>query len=271
MRRDFLEQTLHRLAAALEQAGLAEQTGPLGRLDPRVKLAGFMTLLLIAAASRHLPVTLGLWVLGVALAVLSGPGVRLALTRLWAGVALFTGLVVLPAAFLTPGPALWTPPGLPWAVTAPGLRSAAGLLVRAETTATFASLMALTTPWPSLLRALRFFRVPALAVVVFAMATRFIFVLLNIARDAFEARRARHVGRLSWALRRQVTASGAAMLLGKSLQLSGEVYEAMLARGFRGEAVTLAEFRMNRLDWAAAALFLATVAAAATFEWGCRA
>jgi cobalt/nickel transport system permease protein len=128
--------------------------------------------------------------------------------------------------------------------------------------------MALTTPWPALLKALRFFRVPALLVVIFAMATRFIFVLLEIARDAFEARRARHVGHLPLALQRRMAVSSAGMLLAKSMSLSGEVYEAMLARGFRGEAVTLAEFRMNRADWAAAALFAALALAA--LEWGCR-
>ncbi len=261
MRRDFLEKTLRNLGDALDEAGRAESSGPLRRLDPRVKLAGFFGLILAAASSRHLPVTLGLWGLGATLAAVSGPGAWRAILRLWAGVGLLTGAVALPALFLTPGPAL------DWGVTQTGLQSALTLLVRVETTATFASLIALTTPWPALLKALRHFHVPALAVVIFAMATRFIFVLLGIARDAFEARRARHVGHLPGKLRRQMAASGAAMLLGKSIQLSGEVYDAMRARGFRGEAVTLDEFRCSRADWAAAGLFLALTGAA--LEWGC--
>jgi energy-coupling factor transporter transmembrane protein EcfT len=41
----------------------------------------------------------------------------------------------------------------------------------------------------------------------------------------------------------------AGVLLDKSVQLSGEVFSAMQARGFRGEIYTLDEFQMNPRDW----------------------
>lgn len=276
MRRpDFIEQTLRRLSESLEYAETAEAgamgamgSGVPGRLDPRVKLAGCLGLIFAAAASHRMAVT-GLLFAGAAgLAAVSGGAVPRAMARLWAGVFVFTGAIGLPALFLTPGAAAFHLPGWPWPVTEPGLRSAATLLLRAETTASFAALMVLTTRWSHLLKALRSFRVPALAVVLLGMTYRFIFLLLGIARDAFEARRARRVGRLSGPLRRRMAVSGAAMLLSKSVQLSGEVFDAMQARGFRGEAATLDEFRMRRADWAAGALFLAATAAA--LEWGGR-
>ena len=43
------------------------------------------------------------------------------------------------------------------------------------------------------------------------------------------------------------------MLLSKSIQLSSDVYLAMLSRGFRGEIYTLDDFQMQRRDWFALA------------------
>jgi energy-coupling factor transporter transmembrane protein EcfT len=39
--------------------------------------------------------------------------------------------------------------------------------------------------------------------------------------------------------------------------LSGEVYSAMQARGFRGEIYTLDDFQMNPRDWFALMLYVA--------------
>jgi len=44
--------------------------------------------------------------------------------------------------------------------------------------------------------------------------------------------------------------------MSKSLQLSGEVYSAMLSRGFRGEAYVLDDFRTSTLDWTMLAVFV---------------
>jgi len=257
-RRDFIEKTLHRLAESMEQADRADDSGASGgflqRLDPRVKLAGFLGLIFAAAASQKLAVTATIFAVGLILALASGVLGQIA--RLWGGVLLFTGTVVLPAAILTPGHALFRLPWVGWPVTDHGLHSAASLIARAETTATLAALLVLTTRWGHLLKALRVLRVPALFVVILGMTYRFIFVLLGITRDFFEARRARQVGRLAGRQRRQMAVSSAAILLSKSVQLSGEVYEAMQARGFRGEVYTLDTFRFTRLDWCMLAVFV---------------
>ncbi|HVG37737.1 MAG TPA: energy-coupling factor transporter transmembrane component T, partial [Pyrinomonadaceae bacterium] len=70
----------------------------------------------------------------------------------------------------------------------------------------------------------------------------------------FEARQSREVGRLSGPEKRRLAAASVGVLLSKSLHLSGEVYQAMRARGFRGEVRTLDDFRMSGRDWVAAAL-----------------
>ena len=259
-RHDFLEKTLHRLAGAMEAAARADNSGAahgfLQKLDPRGKLAGLLGLIFVAAAASRLPAILAIFVCALLLAAASGTSVFRQVARLWGGIFLFTGAIVLPAVLLTPGAVLFQLPWVGWTVSGPGLRSAAGLLARAETTATLAALLVLTTPWAHLLKALRTLRCPPLFIVMLSMTYRYIFLLLGVAQAFFEARRARRVGELGGSQRRQMAVSSAAVLLSKSVQLGGEVYEAMQARGYRGEVHVLDGFRMKPLDWTVLAAFL---------------
>ena len=115
-----------------------------------------------------------------------------------------------------------------------GVESAAFLIGRATTAATFAALTILATPWPQLLKALRALRVPAVAVVILSMSYRYIFLLLQTALDSFDARRSRLVGRLSGREKRRMLVADAGVLLSKSLHLADEAYFAMQSRGYRG-------------------------------------
>ena len=250
-RGDFVEVTLHSLANAMERAGRADFTGVhpgfLQRFDPRAKIVGLLALLIASVITRRLEPILAILTLAATLAATSG--VFKPVAKLWGGILLFTGAVALPALFTTPGPGVWKVPGLGWAATATGCRSALFLLARAETTASLASLAVLTTPWPRLLKALRALGAPEVAVAILTMTYRYIFLLLTVAGHFFEARRARTVGAVSGAARRRMAVSAAGVLLGKSMQLGGEVYDAMLARGFRGAPRTLDEFQMTTRDW----------------------
>jgi cobalt/nickel transport system permease protein len=89
------------------------------------------------------------------------------------------------------------------------------------------------------------------------MTYRYIYLLLHTANDMFLSRQSRVVGRVSSAENRRMIAAISATLLGKSLNLSSEVYLAMQSRGFRGSIVTLKPFRMTTRDWLWLAVFLA--------------
>jgi energy-coupling factor transporter transmembrane protein EcfT len=146
---------------------------------------------------------------------------------------------------------------------------AAGRLVaRAETTATLVVLLVFTTPWPHVLKALRTLRAPAVLVVILGMTYRYIFVLLELADDFFEARRSRVMRPMTGAAQRRMAGATAGVLLDKSLRYSEEVFLAMQSRGFRGEAYTLHDFRMKPLDWLAGAAF--AVASGLAFWGGAR-
>lgn len=265
----FVERTLKHLLGTAEYAATAEQMavsrGALQRVDPRVKVAGILGLIVAAVASRRLAVVAALFVVSVLLAVAS----QIRLARLggwvWMPVLFFTGTIGLPAVFLTPGRVVAA-----WgflAVTEPGIRSAAFLVSRAETAATLSALLVMTTPWPWVLKALRTFRCPVVLVAILGMTYRYIFVILQTACDMFESRQSRTVGVLAAGERRRLAASTAGVLLSKSLQLAGDVHLAMRSRGFQGEVYLLDEFRAVAADWWWLAGFAATIAAALRFSF----
>lgn len=262
----FIERTLARFADAFEHATSAEaaaaNSGFLQRLDPRAKLCGILMLVVAAVASHSLAVTGALLAFASGLAWASQISLWSVVLHVWIGVLLFTGIIALPAIFITPGPEVWRLPWFNWAVSMQGLRTAAHLLLRAETSATLVFSLVLSTPWTDLLKALRAFRVPVVAVMILGMTHRYVFLLLHLAREQFEARRSRLVGRLDAAQARHVAASGAGVLLEKSMQLSSDVFLAMQARGFRGEFTTLHEFRMQPGDWISLAGFVSLAALA---------
>ena len=242
---------------SLEAERTAEADGLLQGLDPRTKTAGAALLILAVTLSHSLAVLCGLFLLAIALAALSGvtPG-RLA-RQVWAGVAIFTGVIALPSPFLVPGTTIATLPVLGWTISEQGLRSAAFLILRAETSATFAVLLILTTRWPHVLKALRALGLPVAMVAILGMTHRYIFVLLSTATQMFEARRARTLAPMAGPERRRVIISGAGVLLGKTLALSGDVHQAMVARGYTGEVRLMDDFAFRPHDYAALALTIA--------------
>ena len=268
-RRGFIERSIESLRGALEHADhcaeTAEGAGLLQGLDPRVKLCGLLALIVAAVSVRRLEVTLLIWLGATLLAAASGIRPRMLAMRTWLGVLIFTGAIALPAIFLTPGRTVWTLPLTGWNITEQGCMAAGRLVSRAETAATLAVLLVFTTPWPHVLKALRTLRAPAVLVVILGMTHRYIFVLLEMADDFFEARRSRQIRPMSGAAQRRMAGATAGVLLQKSLGYSEEVYLAMQSRGFRGEAYTIHDFRMKARDWAAGAAF---AAASGLAFWG---
>ena len=138
----FIERNIAGLAQTLECAAtaheIARRGGWLQSLDPRAKIIGFGALIVTAVSVRHLPVVVGLLLAAAALALQSRIPLRVLATQVWGGVLAFTGLIALPAIFLTPGRAVSELPLIHWPITVQGLQTAAMLLARGETTATLA-------------------------------------------------------------------------------------------------------------------------------------
>ncbi len=265
-RQGFVEKTIRHLLEAMQHTLFAEDMavadGFLQRMDPRVKLIGIGALILSAVAVRGIPPLAGLFLATILLALVSHIPVKILATRVWIAVAIFTGAIALPAIFLTPGRMVYRLPFVEWPVTQQGLKAATFLILRAETAATLSVLLILTTLWTHLLAALRSVRLPAVLVAILGMTYRYMFLFLQVARDMFESREARLVGVLAPSDRQRLAAASAGVLLGKSLQLSGEVHMAMQARGFRGQIRLLEDWKMGWSNWLRAAGFVVIAAVA---------
>lgn len=251
--RGFVEKTVGRLMRAVERSLFAETIargpGLLQALDSRVKLASIILLILAAASVRKLVALLVLFAFAVLLAALSRVPIRLLASRAWLPALAFSGLLAVPALFLTPGPEAIHIAVLDIPVTHSGLRTAAFLLGRVLTATTLSLTLVLTTEWNRVLKALRFFHVPVPVVVILGMTYRYLFVLLKTAHDMFESRRTRLVGALQEGDRQRLTAASAGILLEKSMSLSQDIHLAMQARGFRGEVYLMHEARVSSRGW----------------------
>ncbi len=258
-----LEHTLHGMTEALERALFAEEIsgrrGLFQSLDARVKIISVLALLIGVGLSRSLWVIAVVYIFTLILAWVSAIPVDFFVKRVWLALPFFTGLVALPALFITPGPVLTHLP-LGLVITTTGLNTVLFLLLRVSASVSLTLLLILTTPWNAVLSALSVLRVPDVFILILGMTYRYIYLLLRTANDMFLSRKSRVVGRLDDAENRRVLAAISATLFGKSLDLSSEVYLAMQSRGFRGAMVTLKPFKMRAHDWIWLFVFLAVTA-----------
>lgn len=245
------ERTLDGIATVLGQSLEAERSaaskGWLQLRDPRAKILAMLTLL-VGASFVHRPGTLAAaYALTLAVAASTRIPFGPLLRRQWLAAGLFTGLVALPAIFLTPGPAIVRPPVGP-AITGPGAEAAVRLLLRAVLSVHLALLLTQTTPWNRILRGLRGLGVPGLFVMILSVSHRYLLLLLGLAQEMLRGREARRVGRLPAAeARRQVAASAGALLI-RAHDMGDEVFKAMAARGWRGEPRGLVPARWTAPD-----------------------
>ena len=267
----FVEKTLNGASGVLRQAMFSEDVaaarGFLQRIDPRMKLITMVGLLLAAALVHHVPVLLAMYAGTLGLAAASGLPLGFFVKRVWLFIPVFTGIVVVPAtfSFVTPGEVvlpLWHWHGHQVGLTRQGLTSAALIVSRVATSISLVVLLTLTTPWTRLLAALRALAVPRMFILVIGMAYRYLFLLLGSVTDMFEARKARTVRpEVDARAGRRFVSAAAGTLFGRSYALSDEVHQAMVARGYRGEARTLERFRLATIDlvWALGCVAAAVV------------
>jgi cobalt/nickel transport system permease protein len=251
-RSHLLEETLHGIAETLERGLFAEKIsarrGLFQGMDARVKVLAVLALVVGVSLCRNLWVILGIYLLAFGLALASAIPANYFLRRVWLALPFFTGMLVLPALFITPGPA-WLQLPLGLVITRTGVTTGLFLLLRVSTSLSLAMLLILTTPWNTVLSALGVLHVPDVFILILGMTYRYIYLLLHTANDMFLSRESRTVGKMTNTEARKTLASISATLLSKSLNLSGEVYLAMQSRGFRGRIITLKPQRMGRQDW----------------------
>ena len=268
----WLERTLAGITGSIERAVFTEEharsRGWLQAIDPRAKLGMFLVVVLAASLSGSIVVEVGLYAVVLAAAAASRVPFDFFVKRVWLGIPLFAGIVVIPAIFFVPGIRLFDLPLGPVhiAPSIPGLIGAVLFIARVGVSVSLAVLLVLTTPWADLLKSLQAIRVPQLFVLILAMAYRYIFLFLHLASGMFEARKSRVVARTSGGEQRRWISGTMGNLLNRSVKMSNDVYAAMAARGFTGSIRSFNAYRMRPADWIslAGAAMVAVVAVAAS-------
>lgn len=267
-RTSFLDKTLLAVAQVAERSFFSEEharmKGLLQSLDVRIKLLTFL-FLLVLTSFLHAP--LSLWCLsGAALvfAVASRIPSGIYLVRVWLFVPFVSAAIVLPALLniVTPGEPLWVivtlersyscgPSVLPQeiAITRQGLWGSIVFISRVGASLSFAVLLTMTTRWSEIFVGLRALLVPRIFVMTLNMTHRYLFVLLRLIQDTYRARKSRTIHALSSAGERGWIASRIGVIFRKSIEMSNDIYLAMISRGYRGEIISLERFRMSVVDY----------------------
>jgi cobalt/nickel transport system permease protein len=254
-RSGFLERSIGQFVEAMGRANRAGTVsagnGLLQRLSPPGKLFAVLLLVCGVVAARNLALIAAVLALAVIVALASHIRISFLARFVWLGVIGLSGLIAIPALFLTPGSVWYRLPLLGWPVTDRGVHVTALLLLRTETTATLLVVLLLSTPWMELLRSLRVLRAPKVLVALTGMTYRYVFLLLDLSLEIFESRRSRTVAPMGGPERRKMVAAAAGVLLSKSAAMSEEVFDAMQARGYRGEIYLLDAAPVQAVDWIA--------------------
>lgn len=286
-RTTFLDKTLLSITRVAEQSFFSEEyatrNGLLQRIDIRYQIVSFL-LILVLISMLHRPESL--WILygaSLILAAFSGIPLQFLVKRVWLFVPLFTAIIVLPSLLniVTPGdpvavlvrfsrPRTWGTYTIPAeiTVTRQGIQGGIVFVSRVSASVSFAVLFTLTRRWAEIFAGFRALGVPRVFVMTLSMTERYLFVFLRLIQDMYRARKSRTIGELSAAAERSWTASRIGVTFRKSLEMSDEVYKAMLSRGFNGEFRSIDRFRSSFRDYLWLILVVAAGALLLLFERG---
>jgi cobalt/nickel transport system permease protein len=239
------------------------------RLDPRLKLLAALAFVVVATLIRpHAwPAYLLLAALAWTAVLVSGVPLSVALKR--SAVALpFAGIVALSLPFTRAGQVIWAWHAFRWriALTDQGLLLFVAVVFKAWLSVLVSGLLVATTPFDTVLVAMRALHAPAVLAAVISLMYRYLFVLVEEAGRLQTAREARSVGRggtMAWRVR--VLGGMIGSLFIRSYERSERIYSAMLSRGYAGQVLSLTPLAWRSRDswiglsWGVALVVVAAV------------
>lgn len=226
MRSDTLDKTLKEIASFLKEAIIMEYIPDsfFSRLNESTKLISLLIFLVSISFTTDLYLLVILYGFSMLIAYLSRIDLALFLRRVWFFIPIFTLVVAIPSLFIVPGK-------LEFGFTIEGIIVMLRLVLRVTVSISYVNLVLFTTRWTKLLSSLRYIGVPNIFVSIVCMSYRYIFLFLEIAENLFLAKRMRTLrpdarGDRVW-IGRTI-----GILAMKTQQLSKEVYQGMISRGF---------------------------------------
>jgi cobalt/nickel transport system permease protein len=235
---------------------------PLGRIDPRWRLAALALAVLVAALLRTVPAAAVAFAAALTLAGFARLPLRWYLERI-AGVALFVLFFAAPLPFLLePDQPAWHWLGM--RVSSHGIAIALLLCLKAVTVVSLSLVLLIAGPLDATLKAAHSLRVPGVLIQLALLSYRYVFVLGDELRRLRVALRVR--GFRNRATRHSYRTLGhvAGILLVRGHERAERVGQAMRCRGFDGRFRSLTAFQTRAVD----VLFFAGAVAASAALWG---
>jgi len=271
-KKGFVGKTIDGIFGFLEEAFISEsnsrRSGLLQSLDPRAKLISILAVIFATSLIGNLRVLIFIYVLTLIFAYLSKIEVGFFIKRVWLFIPVFAGIIALPmifniflpgdplfqVAYLGPGAHLG-PLKLPesFFITRQGLNAAVIFTMRVATCVSAVVLLFITTPQQILFKSLRTVGVPKLYVLTMEMAYRYIFLLMDLVRELYVAKKARTIRARGMFDEQKWVGGRMGYTLIRSLDMSEKVHMAMMSRGFSGDVHIMQEFKMQNRDYIAGA------------------
>jgi cobalt/nickel transport system permease protein len=271
-KKGFVGKTIDGIFGFLEEAFISESNsrrrGLLQNLDPRAKLISILAVIFATSLIGNLRVLIFIYVLTLIFAYLSKIEVGFFIKRVWLFIPVFAGIIALPmifniflpgdplfqVAYLGPGAHLG-PLTLPESIfiTRQGLNGAVIFTMRVATCVSAVVLLFITTPQQILFKSLRTVGVPKLYVLTMEMAYRYIFLLMDLVRELYVAKKARTIRARGMFDEQKWVGGRMGYTLIRSLDMSEKVHMAMMSRGFSGDVHIMQEFKMQNRDYIAGA------------------
>jgi len=229
----------------------------LHKLDPRIKILITLTFIFsnVLLPDGSWLAFLFAWLLLLFAARIAGLGPRFLIFRSF--VALPFAVAAITTIFTLPGePVLGFQVGS-WTLVATdaGLVRFLSILLRSWISIQAAILLTAVTQFPDLVHGMRHLRVPGVLVTIIAFMYRYLYVLIDETLRLLRARESRSArispgksgGTIAW--RAKIAGNMAGQLFMRSYERSDRVYNAMLARGYRGHLLTMTPHIIEKKDW----------------------
>jgi cobalt/nickel transport system permease protein len=260
-KKGFIGKTIDGIFGFLEEAFISEsfsrRSGLLQSLDPRAKLISILAIVFATSLIGDLRVLIFVYSLTLLFSYLSKIDVWFFIKRVWLFIPIFAGIIAIPMIFniFFPGDPLvhLGPFSLPESIfiTRQGVNAATIFTIRVATCVSAVVLLFLTTPQQILFKSLRTVGVPKLYVLTMEMAYRYIFLLMDMVREMYVAKKARTIKARGMFEEQKWVGGRIGYTLIRSLDMSEKVHMAMMSRGYNGDVRIMQEFKMRNRDYIA--------------------
>jgi cobalt/nickel transport system permease protein len=271
-KKGFVGKTIDGIFSFLQEAFVSEtyakRDGLLQGLDPRAKLVSILAVLFATSVIGDLKILIFVYLLTLIFAHLSKISIGFFIKRVWAFIPSFAGIIALPLifnifmpgecllqiAYLGPG-AHFGPFSLPasFCITKQGVNMATIFTMRVAACVSAVVLLFITTPKEVLFKSLRSVGVPKIYVLTLEMAYRYIFLLMDMVREMYNAKKARTIKSRSMFEEQKWVGGRMGYTLIRSIDLSEKVHMAMMSRGYNGDVKVMQQLKMQNRDYLALA------------------